>query len=352
MRARRKSKRPSPSREAIEAPPAAGATEHPARRPDSPVIEITLDNLLEAQAGLAGVAERTPLIPLPLGIPGAEVRLKAEQFQPIGAFKIRGAWTAVRRLDPSARRRGVVTSSSGNHGMGVAWAANRLGVRAVVVMPESAASVKVEGVRRLGAEVVLAGKTRGAEQAAEAERYVARDGLTMIPPFDHPDVIAGQGTIGLEILEQWPEVGTVIAPVGGGGLLAGICTAVRTTRARVRVVAVEPARIPKVSAAISRGEPTAVEAGPSLADGLLTRSIGDLTWPLIRDVAEGVVSVTDDDLRAAMRWLAGAGIRVEPSGAAATGAILAGHFHPEGPTVAVSTGGNVDPERYRELTTE
>ena len=157
------------------------------------MIEITLDNLREAAAGLVGVAERTPLVPLPIS-PDGETRLKAEHLQPIGAFKIRGAWTAVRRLSADARRHGVVTSSSGNHGLGIAFAAGRLGVRAVVVMPESAAKVKIEGVRRLGAEVVLAGKTRGPEQTIAAQGFVDQQGLTMIPPFDHPDVIAGQGT--------------------------------------------------------------------------------------------------------------------------------------------------------------
>ncbi|MGH7582740.1 MAG: threonine ammonia-lyase [Gemmatimonadales bacterium] len=311
-------------------------------------LPVTIESLREAAAGLAGVAERTPLIPLPFDLP-FPVRLKAEYLQPIGAFKIRGAWTALRRLDAGARRRGVVTSSSGNHGMGVAWAANRLGVRAVVVMPESAAAIKVQGVRDLGAVVVLAGRTRGPEQTAEAERLRDAEGLTMIPPFDHPDVIAGQGTVGLEILEQWPEVGTIMAPIGGGGLLAGICTAVSAMAPAVRVVAVEPAGIPKLSGAFANRAPTSV-AGVSLADGLLTPSVGELTWPLIRDVVRDVVAVTDDELRAAMRWLARAGIRVEPSGAATTGAILAGHFRPDGPTVVVSTGRNVDPDRYRELT--
>jgi threonine dehydratase len=313
---------------------------------------ITLENLREALAGLAGVAERTPLLPLALGSDTMPVRLKAEHLQPIGAFKIRGAWTALRRLSPSDRAAGVVTSSSGNHGLGIAFAAQRLGVRAVVVMPESAPAIKVDGVRKLGAEVVLAGKTRSPEQTAVAQSYVTDHGMTMIPPYDHLDVIAGQGTVGMEILEQWPEVRTIIVPVGGGGLLAGICSAVRSTGANVRVVAAEPAGIPKLSAAVRAGSPEFLTGGSSLADGLLTPSVGDLTWPLIRDVLADVVQVTDADIRVAVRWLATQGLRVEPSGSVTTAAVLANPALITGPTALVCSGGNVDASRYLELIAE
>jgi len=310
---------------------------------------IDLANLLDAQAGLAGVGERTPLIPLPFEGLAGEVRLKAEHLQPIGAFKVRGAWTALRRLSDAARARGVVTSSSGNHGLGIAYSAKRLGVRAVVVMPESAPAVKIDGVRRLGAEVVLAGKTRGPEQTAAAQRF-ADEGLTMIPPFDHPDVIAGQGTCGLEILDQWPDVRCILVPVGGGGLLAGICSAVRAACADVRVIAAEPAGIPKLSAAIAAGGPATLPGGSSLADGLLAKTLGTITWPLIRPTISGVVSVTDDEIRTAVRWLGANGLRVEPSGSVTTAAILSGRHVVSGPTVVVCTGGNVDEHRYQELT--
>lgn len=313
---------------------------------------ITLENLREAQSGLSGVGERTPLIRLRLDGLGGEVRLKAEHLQPIGAFKIRGAWTALRRLSDDARRRGVVTSSSGNHGLGIAFAAKRLGIRAVVVMPESAAGVKIDGVRRLGAEVVLAGKTRGPEQTVAAERFVTDESLTMVPPYDHPDVIAGQGTVGLEILDQWPEVRTILVPIGGGGLLAGICSAVRATGAAVKVIAVEPAGIPKLSAAIAAGKPKTLPGGASLADGLLTMSVGQVTWPLICDMVSAVASVTDDEIRAAVRWLNSAGLRVEPSGSVTTAAILSSKYVVTGPTVVVCSGGNVDAARYQELIAE
>ncbi len=222
-------------------------------------------------------------------------------------------------------------------------------MRAVVVMPESAAGVKIDGVRRLGAEVVLAGKTRGPEQTAAAERFVTDQSLTMIPPYDHLDVIAGQGTVGLEILDQWPEVRTILVPIGGGGLLAGICSAVRARGANVTVIAVEPADIPKLSAAIAAGGPRTLAGGASVADGLLTMSVGKVTWPLIRETVRTVASVTDAEIRAAVRWLHAAGLRVEPSGAITTAAILAGRHIVTGPTAVVCSGGNVDPTRFEEL---
>lgn len=302
---------------------------------------------MDAAAGLERVALRTPLIPAD----GFEhpVRLKAEHLQPVGAFKLRGAWTALRRLDPASRQRGVVTSSSGNHGYGLAWAAQRLGVRAVVVMPENTAIIKQDNVRSVGGEVRLVGATRGPEQQAEAERLATAEGLTMIPPYDHPDVIAGQATCTLEILEEWPEVAAVALPVGGGGLLAGACLAVRAAARPVRLYAVEPEGIPKLSAAIAAGHPVDIGGGTSLADGLLTRSIGRLTWPIIAPMISGVLAVSDEELRAGMRWLAARGIRAEPSGAATAAALLSGKLPLGGPTALVVSGGNVDPARYDQL---
>lgn len=276
------------------------------------------------------------------------MRLKAEYLQPIGAFKIRGAWTAIRRLPPDIRTRGVVTSSSGNHGLGVAWAARRFEVPATVVMAEDASRVKVDGVRRLGAEVVFAGATRGPEQDVEARR-LADEGRSLIPAYDHPDVIAGQATCAMECLLDWPEVQTIVVPAGGGGLLAGTCAAVRALDREVRIVAAEPAAIPKLSSAFAAGKPVTLPGGISIADGLLTRSVGALTWPIIRETMPEVVSVTDADLKVALAWLGRAGFRVEPSGAMTTAAVLSGLVTLSGPTVLVSTGGNIDPARYAEL---
>ena len=295
------------------------------------------------------MAERTPLIPAPeLGA----VRLKAEHLQPVGAFKIRGAWTAVRRLPQEARAAGVVTSSSGNHGYALAWAAHRMGIRCVVVMPENAPQVKQQNIAGVSGEVRLIGAVRGPEQTELAHQLARDEGFTFIAPYDNPDVISGQATCTLEILEDWPEVTTIAIPTGGGGLLAGACQAVRRAGRDVRIVAIEPEGVPKLSAAIAAGRPVDVGGGTSLADGLLTRSIGDLTWPLIRDSVTEVLQVTDAEIRTALRWLGHHGHRVEPSGAVTTAAVLAGKLGTSDPTALVLSGGNVDPDRYRQLVSE
>lgn len=304
-------------------------------------------SLRAARAGLAGIAERTPLLDAP-GHPHP-VRLKAEFLQPIGAFKIRGAWTAISRLDPATRARGIVTSSSGNHGYAVAWAAHRLGVPAVVVMPENTARIKQDNVRSVGGEVRLVGATRGPEQQAAADEVAERDGLVMIPPYDHPDVIAGQATCAMEILEAWPEATTLVVGCGGGGLLAGTCLAVEASGRDIRVVGVEPEQVPKLSIARAAGHPVDVTGGTSLADGMLTRSVGRLTWPIIAPVLDEVIGVSDDDLRAAMRYLDALRIRAEPSGAAPVAALVSGRLVLDGPTAMIVSGGNVDPSRYARL---
>jgi len=312
---------------------------------------VSLESLRAAARVLDGVAVRTPLLDLPdlgarLGVP---VSLKCELLQPIGAFKIRGAYNAIARAVAGGAR-GVVTQSSGNHGQAVAFVARRFGLRAVVVMPESTPAVKVDGVRRHGGEVVLAGATRSAEQAARAEAIARDEGLAMIPPFNHPDVIAGQGTCGLEILEQRPDVGTILVPVSGGGLLAGISVAVAALAPDVRLVGVEPAGAAKLTAALAAGAPRTLEHTESMADGLLSRSVGDLTFEILRRVVREAVTVSEDDIAAAVRYLHHqTDLRPEPSGAVALAALLAGRLRPDGPTVAVVSGGNVDPELYQRL---
>ncbi|HET8648810.1 MAG TPA: threonine/serine dehydratase [Gemmatimonadales bacterium] len=315
----------------------------------------SLSALREAAGLLDGVALRTPLIDASdgLGRPGAPVFLKAEHLQPVGAFKVRGAYTAIARLPEEVRARGVVTQSSGNHGQAVAWAANRFGVRAVVVMPQSTPAIKVDGVRRFGGEVVFAGATRSAEQLARAEALVRDEGLVMIPPYNHPDVMAGQGTIGLEIVEQLPEVAAVLVPVSGGGLLAGIAAAIAELKPGVQVIGVEPAAAPKLSAALAAGHPVQVERTPSMADGLLAPAIGDLTFPVIQQIVRQAVPVSEDEIARAVRFLhKSLRLTVEPSGAAATAALLAGHVVPPGPTVALVSGGNVDPDLFQHLVAE
>ena len=317
-----------------------------------PAAAVTLDDVRAAARTLEGVAVRTPLVEAPAlsARAGVPVALKCEQLQPIGAFKIRGAYHAIARA-VAAGARGVVTASSGNHGQAVAWAARAFGLRAVVVMPASVPRIKVEGVRRHGGEAVFAGAVRSLEQGERAEAIARAEGLALIPPFDHPDVIAGQGTVGLEIVAQRPDVAVVLSPVSGGGLLAGISVAVSALRPGARIVAVEPAGAAKLTAALAAGEPRALERTESMADGLLTRSIGSLTFPIIRRVVREVVQVSEDEIAAAVRFLhREAGLRVEPSGAVTTAAVLAGRVPLDGPTVLVLSGGNVDPDLFQRLT--
>ncbi len=315
---------------------------------------VTLESLRAAARVLEGVAARTPLLELPdlAAQVGAPVLLKCELLQPVGAFKIRGAYNAVARA-AAAGARGMVTQSSGNHGQAVAFAARRFGLRAVVVMPASTPAVKVEGVRGHGGEVVFAGASRSGEQRLRAEAIAREQELVMIPPYDHPDVIAGQGTCGLEILEQRPDVGTVLVPVSGGGLIAGISVAVAALAPAVRVVGVEPAGAAKLTAALAAGAPRTLDHTESIADGLLAPSVGTLTFDILRHVVREVVTVEEEEIAAAVRYLhRQTGLRAEPSGAVALAALLAGRVRPAGPTVAVLSGGNVDPDLYQRLVAE
>jgi threonine dehydratase len=318
----------------------------------SPGTTVPLEALRDAARVLHGIAVRTPLLEVPSlsATMGCAVVLKCEQLQPTGAFKIRGAYNAVARVAREGRGAGVITQSSGNHGQAVAYSARRFGLRAVVVMPASTARVKVAGVERHGGTVVFAGETRSDEQLRRAEEIGLEEGLVMIPPFDHPDVVAGQGTCGLEILEQRPDVDTILVPVSGGGLLAGISVAVSGIKPGVRLIAVEPAGAAKLTAALAAGAPRTLERVESMADGLLTRSIGSVTFPILRRVVHEVVRVTEDEISAAVRFLhREAELRVEPSGAVTTAAMLAGHLRLSGPTVAVVSGGNVDPDLFHRL---
>jgi threonine dehydratase len=316
-----------------------------------PSAAVTLDDVRAAARTLEGVAVRTPLVEVAAlsARAGVPVGLKCEQLQPIGAFKIRGAYNAISRA-AAAGARGVVTQSSGNHGQAVAYAARAFGLRAVVVMPESTPRIKVDGVRQHGGEVVFAGAIRSLEQGRRAEAIAGDEGLAMIPPYDHPDVVAGQGTIGLEIVDQRPDLAVVLSPVSGGGLLAGITIAVAALRPGARIVAVEPTGAAKLTAALAAGEPRTLDHTESMADGLLTRSIGSFTFPIIRRVVREAVQVTEDEIAAAVRFLhREAGLRVEPSGAVTTAAVLAGRVRLDGPAVLVVSGGNVDPELFQRL---
>src|SRR5437773_6054502 len=303
---------------------------------------VTAEDVREAAAGLVGVTVRTPLrFVAPLN-----AYLKLENLQPVGAFKLRGAYNAIRRLPDAARRHGVITYSSGNHGQAVAYAAQLLGVRAVIVMPETAPAVKVAGVQKWGGEVVFAGRT-SQDRQVKAEELSAREGLAVVPRFDHPDIVAGQATVGLEIAAELPDVGTVVVPVGGGGLISGVVVGLAAAGSVARVWGVEPAGAPKLTRSLAAGQPVRLERTASLADGLITLSVGDLPFAQLahhRDHLAGVVLVEDDALRDAVHFLwPECRIAVEPSGSGRTAAVRSGAVRPVPPTVLVVSGGNVDP---------
>ena len=306
---------------------------------------ISLGDVRTAAARIAGVARRTPLIEVG-GVHGEPAfTVKCENMQPTGAFKIRGAYNMLAQLSPDARAAGVITYSSGNHGQAVAFAAQLLGVTAVVVMPEAASPVKVEGAKRLGAEVLFAGTTV-LDRKSRAESEAAARRLTMVPPFDHPWIIAGQGTCGLEIVDQRPSVTVVYVPVGGGGLISGVASAIKALRPNVRIVGVEPAGAAKMTASRTAGHPVTLSKTASIADGLISVRPGDLTFAHVQALVDDVVTVDEGDIAAAVKWLFdNANVVAEPSGAATVAAVLRDHLAGED-VVAVLSGGNVSAEDY------
>jgi len=314
---------------------------------------VTLEEIRAAASRLEGIIVRTPLLRSPAlteCFGAAEVRLKCENLQRSGSFKARGGNHFVQRLDDEVVSRGIITYSSGNHAQAVALAAGIRGVRAVVVMPTTAPKVKVEGARGLGAEVVLEGTT-SVERRARAEAIAAAEGLTMIPPFDHADIIAGQGTVGLEIVEEWPEVDLVLVPVGGGGLSSGVSVAVKALRPEAQLFGVEPEGGASMGAALVAGEPVILDRIDSIADGLVPVRVGDLTFRHVQRLADGVVTVPDDEIHRATAFLLNHHhLVVEFSGAATTAAIQSGAVDVKGRNVAVViSGGNLDPSFLPEL---
>ena len=300
---------------------------------------------LRAAAGtLAGVAVRTPLLrsdelDAHVGVP---VHVKPEMLQRGGAFKFRGAYTFLARLDPSMRSRGVIAPSSGNHAQAVALAARLFGIPATVVMPTTVTDAKRAGAERLGARVVLAGTTT-ADRMEKAVELARDEGSTIVPPYDDPIIIAGQGTVGLEIIEDAPKTHTVLVPVGGGGLSAGVATAVKLLAPNVRVIGIEPTGAPKLSRARAAGAPVRIPAFQGLADGLLAVEIGGIPFAHHQKYIDDVVAVDDSMLRGAMRFLLDRmKIVAEPSGAITIAALLEGLVRPEGPVVAVLSGGNIE----------
>lgn len=316
---------------------------------------ISLDDIKAAADRIRSVARRTPLIEVPW--PGREsdrrsLFLKCENMQPMGAFKMRGAYNMLAQLPSDVRARGVITYSSGNHGQAVALSARLLGAPAVIVMPETAPKVKVEGARGYGAEVIFEGRT-SAERKQRAEAEAARRGLTMVPPFDHEWIIAGQGTAGLEMLEQCPNVGTVYVQVGGGGLIAGVSTALKRSRPGVRVIGVEPDGAPKMKSSVDAGQPVVLEKTSSIADGLLPVRPGDLTFAHVKQFVDDIVTIDDAAIASAVKWVfTHAKIVAEPSGAITVAAVMAAGAPPgDGETVAVISGGNVAAEDFAKYIT-
>jgi threonine dehydratase len=318
------------------------------------VTLVGLEAIRAAAATLTGVAMRTPLVTYG---PSADRRfLKAESLQPIGAFKIRGAYNAIAGLDLEARRRGVITYSSGNHAQGVARAARILGAPAVVVMPSDAPAIKVERVRADGAEVIIVG-TGSDERQERAERIADERGLSIIPPYDDDAIIAGQGTVGLEIVEDIPDVSAILVPIGGGGLAAGVASAVKALRPETRVMGVEPELAADARDSLARDEVvrwSAADVARTIADGTRTQSLGLRTFAHLRVHLERIVTVTEAEIAAGVRLAAEqARLVVEPSGALGVAAMAfrsaeLGLDRAGGPVVAVVSGGNVDPARYRE----
>lgn len=312
---------------------------------------VTLERIRAAADRIRGVALRTPLLAW-----DESTWLKPENIQPVGAFKIRGAHAKLTALSEAERQRGVITYSSGNHARAVARSARLLGVRAVIVMPDNAPQVKVAGVEREGAEIVRCGPGSD-ERRIMAERLAAEHGYTVVPPFDDIEIIAGQGSIGLEIVEDLPEVTSVIVPVGGGGLISGVAAAVKTLVPGARVIGVEPDEAADARDSLAAGEIVSWPAERTvrtIADGLRVSAVGTLPFAHIRALVDDeIVTVSDQEIREAMVLLATrARLVVEPSGAAAMAAHLSGRVsRPRTDTarVVVISGGNVEPALLAEL---
>jgi len=320
---------------------------------------VSPGSIRQAAARIAGIALKTPLIraPFPSLTDEKEVWLKAESLQPIGAFKIRGAANKILQLTPEEISRGVITYSSGNHAQGVAYAARAVGAKAVIVMPTNAPAIKRAATIALGAEVVDVGPA-STERLAKAEELVREHGYIVIPPYDDDQIIAGQGTCGLEIIEQLPDVDLVLSPVSGGGLLSGVAAAVKQLKPSVKVYGVEPELAGDAAASLRTGkivEWPAELTSRTIADGLRTQSVGVRNFAHIQRFVDGIITVSETEIRAAMRAIMmTARIVPEPSGAVASAALL---FHADElpswrKAVAIVSGGNVTNEMLAQVLTE
>jgi threonine dehydratase len=318
---------------------------------------VTLDQIRNAQRGLKGIATRTPLLKYPGPIDGRTLYLKPENLQPIGSFKLRGAYNKIASLTDDERRRGVIAYSSGNHAQGVAYAARAMGVKATIVMPNNAPAIKLNGTRGLGAEIVIVGPA-SSERKARAEELARNHGLAIVPPYNDENIIAGAGTVGLEILEDLSDVDLVLVPCGGGGLTSGVASAIKLSQSNGKVIGVEPELANDAQQSLKAGhivELTAQEVSRTVADGLRTQSIGEINFQHIRQHVDAIITVTESEIIQAMRRLVlNTKMVVEPSGAVTTAAFM---FHAaELPhaerTVAIISGGSVEPEFLANVITE
>jgi threonine dehydratase len=319
---------------------------------------VSIDQVRAAASRIAAIAIRTPLLRAPFpGMEGRDIWLKAESLQPIGAFKIRGAANKILQLSAEQIARGVITYSSGNHAQGVAYVAREVGAKAVIVMPSNAPAVKRAATLALGAEIVDVGLA-SSERLAVAEELVRRHGYVVIPPYDDEQIIAGQATCGLEIVEQLPDVDLVLSPVSGGGLLSGVALAVKQLSPRAKVFGVEPELAGDAAESFRKGSIVTWPAeltSRTIADGLRTQSVGERNFAHIQAFVDGILTVTEAEIRAAMRAIVAATRLVpEPSGAVTTAALLF-HAH-ELPSfrkaAAIVSGGNVDPAQLAQVLTE
>lgn len=315
---------------------------------------VTLADLHYARTLLDGITVRTRLVQFERSDKNRSLFLKPENQQPIGAFKLRGAYNKIASLTDAERHRGVITYSSGNHAQGVAYAARALNTKAVIVMPNNAPTIKREATAKLGAEIVLVGPGSD-ERKTKAEELAAHHGYVIVPPYNDEKIIAGQGTIGLEILEDLPEVETVFSPLGGGGLISGVAAAIKLTNPKVKVIGVEPELAADAQASLRSGKIVqfpAEKVSRTIADGLRTQSIGPINFDHIRAFVNDIITVTEDEIRAAMKLLA-ANLQTvaEPSGAVATAGFL---FHADQLpktklNVAIISGGNIEPAMLEDL---
>jgi threonine dehydratase len=306
---------------------------------------VGIDEIRSARERLKGVAVETPLDRSRAlsALCGGEVFVKCENLQRTGSFKIRGAYNRIVQLDDAERAAGVVAASAGNHAQGVALAASLAGIEATVFMPEGASLPKAEATKRYGAKVVLEGHDFGAAFAA-AEAHAASTGAVFVHPFDHPHVIAGQGTIGCEISEQAEDVGTVVVPVGGGGLISGIAAAVRALHPSARVLGVQASGAASYPRSLAQGSPVTLDSMSTIADGIAANRPGDLTFAHVRDQVDEVVCVSDDAIAEALVMTAERmKLVLEPAGAAGVAAVSQGIGDLEPPVIVVLSGGNIDP---------